>query len=193
MYSYKTLRIYTTYKLKCTPVINTCTSNLYNYKAGINRNTLDICLGLKKLGFFQVTRPCLVLYPTPHLLTFSRIFRGFLGISLFVHIVSLSSPYKNFETKQNKILPTVPILEFHVTWNTYIFFGLTYPEPCPYINSNSSCTVIHPVFIKNILGINTHSIHSTTHPAYTVHINTWEMQRLNKGEQRSPQFSAEPL
>ena len=94
--------------------------------AGINRKkkkTLDIhlharhiYLGIKKLyvtGYPTVPS----FYPTPPPTNVFKDFRGFPGISLFKHIVSLSSPYKNFE--QNKKKSTYPILKFHVIWNTH--------------------------------------------------------------------------
>ena len=56
-------------------------------------------------------RPCLVFYPRPKLLL--RILRGFCGMSPFGHIVSL---------KWKLILPTVPILKFHVIWNAHCFW-----------------------------------------------------------------------
>ena len=137
-------------------------------------------------------------------------------------------------------------------------------KPCPYINSHSLCTAIQLAYTKIILGIYTHSVHTTTHPGYTclfvclcwgltsqstifqsyrdgataswvinqyfrgvkclaqghntaavglepptsrsgvrhsttepprspqdIHVNTWKIQRLNKGKQRSSQFFAE--
>ena len=111
------------YKIKCTPVINIRTPNLYNYTAGTNRKkkqTLDIhlharhiFLGIKNLyvtGYPTVPS----FYPTPPPTNFFKDFRGLPGISPFGHIVFLSSPYKNFEQNKKK-RSTYPILKFHVT------------------------------------------------------------------------------
>ena len=42
-------------------------------------------------------------YPAPPPTNFFKDFRGLPGISPFGHIVSLSSPYKNFEQNKKKI------------------------------------------------------------------------------------------
>ena len=127
-----------------------------------------------------VTRPCLAFTPLTPLTNFFKDFRGLPGISPFGHIVFLSSPYKNFEQNKKIYLPY-----FEIPYDLkHTFFCLKYPEPCPYINSHSSRTVLHPEFIK-ILGICIR-----LYPAYKH--KCMEMQRLNNVEQRSHQFSAEP-
>ena len=44
-----------------------------------------------------------------------KFFKDFVGISTFVHIVFLLTPYKNLKHNKNIFKPTVPILKFHVT------------------------------------------------------------------------------
>ena len=97
------------YKIKCPPVINIRTPNLYNYTADINRkNTLGIhlharhiYLGIKNLYFTGYpTVPSF--YPTPPPTNFYKDFRGLPGISPFGHIFPYH-PYIKTLNKINKI------------------------------------------------------------------------------------------
>ena len=127
----------------------------------IHLHARHIYLGITKLyvtGYPTVPS----FYPTPPP-TFFKDFRGFPGIS-----PDILFPYHpNIKTfnKINKIY--LPYFEIPCDLK-HTFFRLKYSEPCPYINSHSSCTALqlHPAFTK-IFGIYSHSVHSTIPCVYT--------------------------